>query len=192
MKYKNLSESSLIKKSQKGDTEAFGELVDRSKGYLTGWAMKKTLCEHKAEEIVQITYIKCWNKIKKFEGKCKFKTWACSVAKNLFIDHWRKEQKKRVMSLEEVEDAYLYSRWENNKAFENLKNEDLKKALFCVLDNLPKIHKDVLVCFAIEDMTYKEISKKLNCSIGTVMSRLFYARKKAQSLISSATADYDY
>lgn len=189
MEYKSLSEDSLVKKAQGEDPEAFEELLNRTKPYLHSWILKKTRCEHKAEEIVQVTYIKCWNKIKNFEGKCKFKTWACSIARNLFIDLWRKEQKEREVSLEEIEDVYGYLNHSNNGGFEKLRNRDLQKTLLGVLDDLPKIHKEVLVCFAVQDMSYKEISKKLNCSVGTVMSRLFYARKKAQALIK-CTVDY--
>lgn len=183
IKYNELSESSLIKKAKTGDAEAFEELVFRSKVYLTNWIHKKTKNENETEEILQITYIKCWKYIKSFKGKSGFKTWACSVSRNLFIDMLRKRLRNRETSLEESEFAYNYSSATPHASYELLKNEDLKIILNEVLDDLPKIHRDVLSCFAVEELTYQEISKKLCCSVGTVMSRLFYARKKAQALV---------
>jgi RNA polymerase sigma-70 factor (ECF subfamily) len=185
VEYTSLTESFLINKSKEGDTEAFEELIFRSKDYLTKWIHKKTRCESQTEEIVQITYIKCWKNIKKFQGKSGFKTWACSIGRNLFIDEFRKRQKRKELSIEEVHDAYIYSRTSSNKGYEAMRSKDLKNILSNLLDELPKIHRDVLFSFAIEELTYQEISKKLGCSIGTIMSRLFYARKKAKKLIRS-------
>tara|TARA_R100000808_G_C2146685_1_gene154620 strand:- start:892 stop:1467 length:576 start_codon:yes stop_codon:yes gene_type:complete len=183
MKYEDFSEKSLIKKSQKGDSKAFEELVSRSNKYLYSWIINKTRNELEAEELLQITYIKCWKNIKKFRGKSNFKTWACSISRNLFIDQYRKKQKNKEYSLEEFPDAYTYQRVEFGDGFKNMRNEDLNILLKAILHKLPQKHREVLVSSAVEELSYKEMSKKFNCSIGTVMSRLYYARKKAQKLI---------
>lgn len=182
-KYTELSEIFLIEKSKKGDTKAFEELVFRTRGYLFNWIHNKTQNKEETEEILQITYIKCWKYIKSFKGKSGFKTWACSIGRNLFIDSFRKKQRNKEIPLEETEGAFEFYYHISHESYEIFKNEDLKLALSKVLDSLPKIHREVLSCFAIEELTYKEISKKLGCSVGTVMSRLFYARKKAQELM---------
>jgi RNA polymerase sigma-70 factor (ECF subfamily) len=183
VEYSKSTESYLINKSKKGDTKAFEELMARSKDYLVSWILRKTRCVTETEEVLQITYIKCWNNIKKFQGKSGFKTWACSISRNLFIDRYRKSQKQREMSIEEVGDAYMYEKVDNNECLKKLIGEEDEEGLNKVLKNLPKIHSDVLFSFAIEELTYKEIAKKLGCSIGTVMSRLYYARKKAKHLV---------
>ena len=189
MEYVNLTESFLINKSKKGDTIAFEELMSRSRDYLTNWIRRKTDNENETEEILHVTYIKCWKNIKKFQGKSGFKTWACTISRNLFIDEWRKKQKRRELSVEEVQNAYSYNTTSTNEALKTLDRKDLKNFLENILDDLPKIHRDVLFSFAIEGLTYQEISKKLGCSIGTIMSRLYYARKKARKLI---TRDKEY
>ena len=183
MEYSNLTEPYLVNKSKKGDTKAFEELMSRSKGYLTNWILKKTRCENETEEVLQITYIKCWKNIKKFQGKSGFKTWACTISRNLFIDRYRKAQKKRELSIEEVSDAYIYERVTWGSGYERLMRKENMDMLNKILDSLPKIHSDVLSSFAVEELTYKEIAKKLGCSIGTVMSRLYYARKRAKQLV---------
>tara|TARA_Y100000593_G_scaffold89077_1_gene172496 strand:- start:687 stop:1280 length:594 start_codon:yes stop_codon:yes gene_type:complete len=182
-KLNELSEKALIRKSKRGDTAAFEELMSRTRDYLTAWINGKTNNQIETEEVLQITYIKCWKNIKKFKGISGFKTWACSISRNLFIDIYRKKQKSKELSLEEVSGAYEYHCSTPSEAIESLKNEDLKIALNEILSSLPKIHRDVLSCFAVEELSYKEISKKLGCSVGTVMSRLFYARKKAQQIV---------
>ena len=189
MEYVNLTESFLINKSKKDDTIAFEELMSRSRDYLTNWIRRKTDNENETEEILHVTYIKCWKNIKKFQGKSGFKTWACTISRNLFIDEWRKKQKRRELSVEEVQNAYSYNTTSTNEALKTLDRKDLKNFLENILDDLPKIHRDVLFSFAIEGLTYQEISKKLGCSIGTIMSRLYYARKKARKLI---TRDKEY
>ena len=183
MEYSNLTEPYLVNKSKKGDTKAFEELMSRSKGYLTNWILKKTRCENETEEVLQIAYIKCWKNIKKFQGKSGFKTWACTISRNLFIDRYRKAQKKRELSIEEVGDAYIYERVTWGSGYERLMRKENMDMLNKILDSLPKIHSDVLSSFAVEELTYKEIAKKLGCSIGTVMSRLYYARKRAKQLV---------
>ena len=183
MDYVNSSESFLINKSKRGDTKAFEELMSRSKDYLASWINGKTGCLNETEEILHVTYIKCWKNIKKFQGKSGFKTWACSISRNLFIDEWRKKRKRKEQAIEEESNAYIYTRTSSNEGYDSLEKEDLKIFLQDVLDDLPKIHRDVLFSFAIEGLTYKEISKKLGYPVGTIMSRLYYARKKAQKII---------
>ena len=183
-KYGKLSENSLVKKAQKGDTKAFEELIKRSDDYLKGWMLKKTQSAQKTEELLQITYIKCWRKIKKFLGNSLFKTWACRVGYNLFLDDLKKQSNIREISLEGSESVLEYVSHSSNEGYFSLKSKDEERELTKILDKLPKIHRDVLSSFAIEELSYKEIAKKLQCSVGTVMSRLYYARKKAQFLIS--------
>lgn len=190
MDIKKVTEKSLIKKSQKGDLKSFEELIHRTRSYLYAWICKKTRNELQAEELLQITYIKCWKNIKKFKGNSNFKTWACSISRNLFIDEYRKRQKNRELSLEEFPDAYGFQRVDFGEGSYNAKNEDLRIVLIKILDKLPPKHREVLYSSAVEELSYKEMSVKFNCSIGTVMSRLYYARRKAQKLLSSEKKGY--
>ena len=94
MLYSELSDKDLVKKSQQEDTEAFEEIISRDSGYIFSWIMQRAKNEFLAEELFQITLIKCWNNIKKFKGDSAFRTWACAVARNLFIDNYRKIQRR--------------------------------------------------------------------------------------------------
>ena len=189
MDIKKATEKSLVKKAQEGDLESFEELMHRHKDYIFAWIQKKTQNQLQTEELLQITFIKCWKNIKKFKGNSGFKTWACSISRNLFIDEYRKKMKNRELSLEECPDAYGYQRVEFDEGYKKTKNEDLRIVLNKILDKLSEKHREVLYSSAVEELSYKEISIKYNVSIGTVMSRLYYAKKKAHKLMR---AEKDY
>jgi RNA polymerase sigma-70 factor (ECF subfamily) len=184
MEYSTLSDEDLIEKSQDNDTEAFEEIVSRDSGYIFAWIMKKTEDSHVAEELFQITLIKCWNNIKKFKGQSTFKTWACAIARNLFIDDYRKTKRRNEVSLEVGDGKEKITRAIIEiDPLKNYKGKDLRNFLDEVMDELSLSHRNVLHYFAVEELSYQEISKIESCSVGTVMSRLFYARRKAQRII---------
>ena len=184
MDYSSLKEEDLITKSRRGDTKAFEEIIFRDSEYIFTWIMKKAKNKFLSEELFQITLVKCWNNIKKFKGDSAFRTWACAVARNLFIDHLRKVKRRNEEPLEfENGEDRLNTIPVEFDPLRGLRNKDLKIFLSEVMDKMSVTHRNVLHYFAIEELTYQEISKIEKCSIGTVMSRLFYARKKAQELI---------
>ena len=193
MEYSALSDKDLVKKSKLGDSRAFGEIILRDSEYVFTWLLQKTRDEFLAEELLQITLIKCWNNIKNFKGDSSFKTWACAIARNLFIDNYRKMQRKNEESLEFGDGKEkLTKAMVEFDPLRKFKNEDLKFFLDEIMEALSESHKNVLHYFAVEELSYEEISKIEKCSIGTVMSRLFYARKKAQGLIKKHKKKTEY
>ena len=181
-----LNDKDLASKAAKGCSESFGEIIHRDSGYIRGWLLKRTRDELLAEELLQMTLIKCWKNIRKFKGESAFRTWACAIAKNLFIDEYRKVQRRREVSLESSPEGVskLTSYQEIlTDPLRKSKAKELKVFLDRIMDKLPVPHRNVLWHFAVGELTYLEISKLEKCSIGTVMSRLFYARKKAQGLV---------
>ena len=186
MDYSNLKEKTLIRKSQRGDAGAFDEIISRNSEYVFAWIASRTNDTFLIEELRQVTMIKCWKNIKKFKGESTFRTWACAIARNLFIDNYRKSQKNKEESLEVVsgenKDRLIGGSVEPD-FLENLRNKELRTFLDIIMDGLSTNHRNALCYFALEGLTYQEISKIEKCSVGTIMSRLFYARRKAQSLI---------
>lgn len=185
MSYSSLTDKKLISRSKSEDLEAFEEIVKRDSKYILSWISDWTKNRTLSEEILQVTLIKCWKNIKKFKGESSFKTWACAIARNLVLDYYRKPYLKRECSLESNEEG----RGALNKIFINVdplksyKNHELKMFLGEIMNKMSDHHKNTLYYFAVEGLSYKEISKIERCSVGTVMSRLFYARKSAQELI---------
>jgi len=188
MDYSVLKEEKLIKKSQRGNTKAFDEVITRNSEYVLGWTTKMAKDPLIVEELFQITMIKCWRNIKKFKGDSAFRTWACAIARNLFIDKYRKKKRNKEESLEEIilnGGEKLGLSCAGPDVFKKYENKDLSVFLGSIMGKLSEEHSSALHYFAVEGLTYQEISKIQKCSVGTVMSRLFYARKKAQRLITA-------
>jgi len=198
MKYCNLSEEELVNLARNHDTKAFEILLNDSEEYLKKWIL--SMCrknELLAEEIFQITSIKAWKNIDKFKGESKFKTWVCSISRNLFIDIKRKNDKRSEVCIEiDIDgDGVGEYRREASIEFDPLqkpKSKELNEFLSNVLDKLSYEQRSVLRYFAVEQLSYEEIAKAMQCSVGTVMSRLFYARKKAQKIFYRAEKRKDY
>ena len=185
--YESLEESKLISKAKRGDSKAFDELIHRNNDYILSTIYSFSKGRYDEAELWQKATIKCWKNIEKFRGDCKFSTWMYRILRNICYDEYRKKQRSKEVSF----DGLLESQDEGLGWFEKrmpvvdpkrAKNIDmlfLKKVLKQSVDKLSEKHKEVLLLFA-DDLTYAEIAEKTNCSVGTVMSRLFYARKKAQ------------
>lgn len=200
-------EIKLIKCCQKGDTSSFNDLIAihffRMKNSIKSFGINDDLCD----EILQKTLIKIWKNIKNFKFKSSFYTWYYRISFNLFIDEKRKGSKRIIISLD---DDTLSShkedrRWGGVKDFLDIKNiiestavdtytsptpfevyekieneEERKKYVQKIMNLLSPKHRDVIWMYEYEGQSYEDIAKKLNCSIGTVMSRLFYARINAK------------
>lgn len=191
---------------KRGNRTAFDELIRRDEPYFKSWIFK--YCKGNdslGEEIYSQTLIKSWQRIKTFKGNSSFKTWFCSIASRNFLDEYRKSQKVKFIDLDRCVNLNLKNVDEQEeKAFpvqvrpefdifdENLpdstieKKERFKKIqsiLDKILRKLKPKYREVLRLYHRDGLEYKDIAKRLNIPVGTVMSRLFYARKRAQLII---------
>ena len=192
MNYIKLQEKSLISKSKKGDTLAFEELLSRNRDKLRGWCISFCKNEHEAEECYQKTTIKCWSNIKKFKGKSKFLTWACCIARNSFYDEWRRKKRRPTTSLDAMMEDGKFDSVEKllvlepkDQAIDRIDSKEVVETIKNKLDNISPQHKEALMLFVEEGYQYKDIAKKQNCPVGTVMSRIFYAKKEARKYLKS-------
>ena len=184
--YSNFTEKKLIVLCKKDDLKAFDELVSRNKNKVYGWILSKTKDETNAEEIFQKTLIKSWRYIKKFKGGSSYSTWANSIARNLFIDDYRKAQRKKEESLEEaVVGGRCWADHSQIAGYTRIEQGELRSSIKKVLIKLSPNHREILKNYYFDDLSYKDIAIKTNCSIGTVMSRLFYAKKRAEKILKT-------
>ena len=187
------SEKELIEESKKGNRKAFEELLFRNQEKIQGWILSFVKKQEIVDDIFQISCFKAWKYISKFRGDCKFNTWMCNIARNAFYDYYRAKQRKPEISLDEI----MARQAEVGGAFEfhclgsvdhpRNKIQDsiyyMKKIKKILKSSLSDNHRKPLMLFLFEGLGYTDIAKKLNCPVGTVMSRIFYARKKAQKLL---------
>ena len=166
----------LICRSQAGDAEAFGELVTKYRSKIFTMLCSMIRNETDAWDLAQEGFLQAWRSIHKFEGRSSFYTWLYSLTVNLAIDALRR--KRRCVEIE-LDDAIPCS-LPSPRA--NYRRVEIRQHLNAALAQLSPEHRAVIVLKEIEDLQYREIAEILNLSIGTVMSRLFYGRKKLQSI----------
>jgi len=131
--YASAEDKQLVRLSQKGNTQAFEELVARHRDKIYARAYSMMRNEEGALDLSQEAWIKAWQRLAQFQGDSSFATWMTRIVINLCLDQLRRQKRVRSDSIEEME--------------------------------------------------YKEIARTMGCSIGTIMSRLFYARRRMAGLL---------
>lgn len=187
--YTTQPDESLVKSAQKGDMQAFEEMVRRHRDKIYGRAFSMMRNEEEAVDLSQEAWVKAWQRLVQFQGDSSFATWITRIVINLCLDQMRKNKRTRAESIEALnEESGGVERQmpvvEVNPT-EGLERGELRARIDKALAQLSVEHRTVLVLHEFEDLEYKEIAKKMECSIGTVMSRLFYARRKMGALLAS-------
>jgi RNA polymerase sigma-70 factor (ECF subfamily) len=177
IKVSQLLDLELTRRSQAGDTEAFGELVTKYRAKIFAMVYNIVGNENEAWDIAQEGFVKAWRSIHRFQGRSSFHTWLYSITLNLAIDSLRRKGRRQEIELNEAIPSYLPGpRIECERA-------ETRERVNTALAQLSPEHRAVVVLKDIEDMQYREIAEALHLSIGTVMSRLFYGRKKLQTIL---------
>jgi len=140
--------------------------------------------------LAQDSFLKAWKSIARFQGKSSFYTWIYRIVMNVTIDHMRKKQVKGggaevddAVQLKEIDPAAKTAPKADELPYERIQRGELRGKIDDAIAQLSPEHRAVILMKETEDMQYHEIAEALGCSIGTVMSRLFYARKKLQTLL---------
>jgi RNA polymerase sigma-70 factor (ECF subfamily) len=186
----DVSELDLVKRCQAGDTEAFDELVSRYRTRVFGMIYNMVHSEQDAWDLAQDSFVKAWKSIGRFRGQSSFYTWMYRIVMNVTIDWLRKKQVKGggaefddAIQLKEVDPAAKTLPKPDALPYERMQQSEIRTQIDHAITQLSPEHRAVILMKEIEDMQYHEIAEALECSIGTVMSRLFYARKKLQNLL---------
>ncbi len=177
----------LILKSQKGDVEAFEELIREHKKYAYNICLKILKNKEDAEDISQEALIKVYENIKSFNMNSSFKTWMYKIVFNTCIDYKRKKRLKTSSLDEPIHYGYdeIPKQIEDNdKNPEKILTEKLDRKL--VRDSINMLDDDFKSVIILRDMQgfkYKEISDILDCNQGTVKSRISRGREKLKEII---------
>jgi len=185
--YTSAPDEALVKWSQGGDTEAFEQLVFRHRDKIYARAMLMMRNEEEALDLSQEAWVKAWQRLHQFQGESSFATWMTRIVINLCLDQIRRQKRIRAESIDQLdEEAGGVERQmpvEHANPTEGLEKDELRKRIDEAMGKLTESHRTVLVLHEFQGLEYKEIAKKVGISIGTVMSRLFYARRRMASLL---------
>src|SRR5438552_10842919 len=186
----DVSELDLVKRCQAGDTGAFDELVTRYRTRVFAMIYNMVHNEQDAWDLAQDSFVKAWKSIARFRGQSSFYTWIYRIVMNVTIDWLRKKQVKSgdaefddAIQLKEIDPASRTAPKAEALPHERMEQGEIRVRIEAAIAQLSPEHRGVIFMKEIEDMQYHEIAESLGCSIGTVMSRLFYARKKLQNLL---------
>ena len=186
--YSSADDAALVKDSQKGDMAAFEELVARHRDKLYARAFTMMRNEEEALDLSQEAWVKGWQRLNQFHGDSSFATWMTRIVINLCLDQLRKNKRHRTESIEGMDEESGGVERQMPVVVvnptERLERGELRQRIDEALGKLSAEHRAVLVLHEFEEMEYKEIAKTVGCSIGTVMSRLFYARRKLAALLA--------
>jgi len=167
---------------------AFEELVARHRDKIYARAFSMMRNEEEAVDLSQEAWVKGWQRLKQFQGEAGFATWMTRITINLCLDQLRRHKRHRSESLEAMDEEsggverHMPVVTVNPTA--GLERVELRQRIDQAMGQLSHEHRTVLVLHEFEEMEYKEIAKTMGCSIGTVMSRLFYARRKLAALLA--------
>ncbi|MCI0533722.1 MAG: sigma-70 family RNA polymerase sigma factor [Verrucomicrobiales bacterium] len=183
------ADEALVRAGQKGDMAAFEELVARHRDKVYARAFSMMRNEDAAIDLSQEAWVKAWQRLHQFQGEASFLTWMTRIVINLCLDQLRKQKRLRAESIEKLdEDLGGVERQMpiiTPNPTERLERAELRQRIDRALSQLSYEHRTVLVLHEFQELEYKEIAKRMECSIGTVMSRLFYARRKMAVLLAS-------
>src|SRR5262250_3234674 len=185
-----VSELDLVKRCQAGDSEAFDELVVRYRTRVFGMIYNMVHSEQDAWDLAQDSFVKAWKSIGRFRSQSSFYTWIYRIVMNVAIDWLRKKQVRGsgaefddAIELTQIDPASKTVPKTEALPHQAMERDEIRVRIEKAIGQLSSEQRAVILMKEIDDMQYHEIAEALGCSIGTVMSRLFYARKKLQNLL---------
>ncbi|MGB8330226.1 MAG: sigma-70 family RNA polymerase sigma factor [Polyangiales bacterium] len=182
-----------MQRVQAGDSTAFRALFDKYHRRAFAVAMGVVKNEDDALDAVQEAFVKVHKSIHKFEGSSSFYTWLYRIVMNASIDHVRRTSRRKSLDFDErtlheesevAGDGALVPNMTDANPGKAILRRELGSAIEAALQDLPEHHRAVIVLREIEGMSYEDMAETLEVPKGTVMSRLFHARKKMQTALA--------
>jgi RNA polymerase sigma-70 factor, ECF subfamily len=170
----------LIRRTKAGDTEAFGQLVAKYRNKIFTFVYGMVRNEHDAWDIAQEAFLTAWRSSNRFEGRSSFYTWLHTLTMNVTISFLRRNGHRKEVELNETIPSALPG------ADADYHRTEIRERVNAATTKLSAEQRTVLVLKELEGLEYHEIAELLNRPTGTVMSRLFYARRNLRSLLRSA------
>lgn len=190
----HVSDEALVEQTLASHKEAFSELYERHRERVLRIAFRFAGNRADALDLCQEVFVKAFEALPTFRGQARFTTWLTRVAANTCVDHCRHAQVRRAGALDEQSvqaDFRLPGHQPNPDPAEGAERGELRAALDAAIAQLSPEHREVFILHASEGLKYEEIAETVGCPIGTVMSRLHYARKRLRGILAWLHKDKD-
>jgi RNA polymerase sigma-70 factor (ECF subfamily) len=179
----------LVARCREGDTQAFNQLVTRHRQRCFAMIYQMVRNEEDAWDLAQDGFVRAWRSLANFRGQSSFFTWLYRIMTNVTLDWLRR---KKIESGQEFDDSIglpgiapgaVTAPQATVEPATKLADQEIRVRVDEAIARLSDEHRTVIVMRELDGMEYHEIAEAIGCSIGTVMSRLFYARKKLQTML---------
>ncbi len=182
-------EMELVKRAKRGDLEAYDELIHRYQERIYATVYHMTSNHEDANDLAQEAFIKAYQALKSFKGGSSFYTWVYRIAVNKTINFLKQRKNRSQMSLNDLDfnaehDPDMVALVSDKTPRRDANLAELQEKLNEAMQKLSEPHRLVVTLHDIQGMSHEEIAKIMDCNIGTVRSRLFYARQQLQGFLS--------
>jgi RNA polymerase sigma factor, sigma-70 family len=182
-------EGDLVQRARNGDLKAYDELVQRYQQRIYATVYHMTANHEDANDLAQEAFIKAYQALKSFKGGSSFYTWVYRIAVNKTINFLKQRKNRTHMSLNDLDfnaenDPDLVALVSDKTPRREANLTELQEKLNEAMQRLSEQHRLVVTLHDVQGMSHEEIAKIMDCNIGTVRSRLFYARQQLQGYLS--------
>lgn len=174
----------LVKLCQTGDTTAFDRLVRRHQDRIYRLVYKMLGGSHESDDIAQDIFLKAYKSIKNFRCQSSFSTWLTQIAVNQCINHLK--SRNRFLSFG------LFSKRHSVEPQDVAERNEKRERVYQAVNSLPLKQKTVIILHYFENYSCEEVAEILKCSVGTVKSRLFYARMELKEKLKPFLEDDEW
>ena len=183
-------EGTLVRDAKNGDLEAYDQLVRRYRERIYATIYHMTANHEDANDLAQESFIKAFQALKSFKGGSSFYTWLYRIAVNKTINFLNRRKNRVQMSLNDLDfnaehNPDLVALISDKTPRREADLRELQEKLNAALLKLSEPHRLVVVLHDVQGLSHDEIAKVMDCNIGTVRSRLFYARQQLQAWLSN-------
>jgi RNA polymerase sigma-70 factor (ECF subfamily) len=184
-----VEEVELVKRARKGDLAAYDDLVRRYQERIYATIYHMTSNHEDANDLAQEAFIKAFQALRSFKGGSSFYTWVYRIAVNKTINFLKQRKNKAQMSLDDLDfnaehDPDLVALISDKTPRREVNLAELQEKLNEAMQKLSEPHRLVVTLHDVQGLSHEEIAKIMDCNIGTVRSRLFYARQQLQAYLS--------
>lgn len=182
----SLTDDALLARHATGDRAALDDLFRRYRGVAYRVAYRLLGHEADALDAVQDAFVNALTHLDRFGGRSSFKTWLLRIVCNAALDVGRQRKRgERIPQAPLDLEGEAFGPDDSPPADAGLERADLRRVIDGALARLPSPQRQTFVLHVEGGLTYREVAEALGISIGTVMSRLFYARQKLKDLLAS-------
>ena len=182
-------EMDLVKRARRGDLAAYDDLVRRYQERIYATIYHMTSNHEDANDLAQEAFIKAFQALRSFKGGSSFYTWVYRIAVNKTINFLKQRKNRTQMSLDDMDfnaehDPDLVALISDKTPRREVALAELQEKLNAAMQKLSEPHRLVVTLHDVQGLAHEEIAQIMDCNVGTVRSRLFYARQQLQAYLS--------